>query len=211
MTELDPELKARILEFVREREQATVSDVRRKFFPGDISRPYLYLDALTASRELFVMSVGDGPTTWASVQRMTDKAAARRAELRGIRLAERAARRAGKAAREAERLAEEAARLELEKRRVQAYGVMLAEIGATETPRLVTLRPCDAYPRSNVLWRRYAKGKPYVITDDEAQTLFGISVDEFRCRLRKYCRRHGWSFRVSEVMEDAVIFSIEKP
>lgn len=176
--ELDAELLDWIRTFARERERVTIEDVRAEFFPGDISRPYLYLDSLTATGDLFVASAGDGPTSWVSVLRMADKAMDRRVKLRAARLAEREAKRAEKAAREAERVAEEKARLELEKRRAQAYGAMLAEIEATETPRPVQLRRTDGYPRSNIPWRRYAKGKPYVITDDEAQTLFRISVDE---------------------------------
>jgi hypothetical protein len=66
VTELDPELKARVLEFVRERRRVTVTDVREEFFPGDIPRPYLYLDALTAEDALFLLAFHDSrePTTW---------------------------------------------------------------------------------------------------------------------------------------------------
>ncbi|MFM9461336.1 hypothetical protein ACKI1K_00615 [Streptomyces scabiei] len=48
MTEPDPELLGWIGDFIRERKRVTVEDIRREFFPGEMSRPYLYLDQLKA-------------------------------------------------------------------------------------------------------------------------------------------------------------------
>lgn len=65
MIELDPELKEQILEFIRERERVTAQDVREEFFPGDITRPYLYLDRLTVEGRLgAVPGQGCEPSVW---------------------------------------------------------------------------------------------------------------------------------------------------
>ncbi|WP_225075217.1 hypothetical protein [Streptomyces sp. CoT10] len=64
--DLDPELKGRILDFIRERECVTVADVRHELFPGDLTRPYFYLDQLTEEGHLWVVP-GSSPMAWATV------------------------------------------------------------------------------------------------------------------------------------------------
>ncbi|NEB63522.1 hypothetical protein G3I61_28335 [Streptomyces diastaticus] len=179
MTELNPELKARVLLFVRERERVSAVDVRAEFFPGDISRPYLYLDSLTASGDLLVVPSWDHPMTWVpvfNVTEMTTKAESRSAELRAARKAER-----------------EAGRPEWgkEPRRVRAaYGVE---------------------PRPRVRWYRFSDGKPYHITGEVTQRLYGITSTNFRSRLLGHCKRRGWECQATDVVDDGLIFRIEKP
>ncbi|MFF1292885.1 MULTISPECIES: hypothetical protein [unclassified Streptomyces] len=48
MIDPDPELLGWIRDFIRERKRITVEDVRREFFPDEVSTPYVYLDQLKA-------------------------------------------------------------------------------------------------------------------------------------------------------------------
>lgn len=48
MIKPDPELLGWVRDFIQERKRVTVDDVRREFFPGEVSTPYLYLDQLKA-------------------------------------------------------------------------------------------------------------------------------------------------------------------
>lgn len=67
--DIDPELKSRVLDFIRERERVTVADVRREFFPDEMGVPYLYLDRLTAEGHLWVLpAADDGPMVWMMVE-----------------------------------------------------------------------------------------------------------------------------------------------
>ncbi|TQE24861.1 hypothetical protein Sipo8835_32630 [Streptomyces ipomoeae] len=62
--EVDPEVKGRVLDFIRERKRVTVEDVRREFFPDEMGAPYLYLDQLAAEGHTYPISRELEPTQW---------------------------------------------------------------------------------------------------------------------------------------------------
>ncbi|MGD6762235.1 hypothetical protein ACOKM5_25220 [Streptomyces sp. BH097] len=63
-TEIDPELMEWVRDFTQEREQVTVEDIAREFFPDDAGAPYLYLDALKADK-LITRDPESGEYHWA--------------------------------------------------------------------------------------------------------------------------------------------------
>ncbi|WP_405860154.1 hypothetical protein OG407_20955 [Streptomyces sp. NBC_01515] len=67
-TEIDPELKDWVLEFIQREGNATRDDITRNFFPGDISRPYLYLDRLTLEGRLYTRIPPTSAMLWLPVK-----------------------------------------------------------------------------------------------------------------------------------------------